>query len=124
MSVGKQLNQSSSRGNSRRSRPANKRRSRRTRRQGSGPRETEYPLITHTPKRYGVVFFKKIAEAKADLEALLAKAKEVDQLNIVIRAEPEGIDDELAQYGKVFEGEAWTLIHERRLEDGWYDKPQ
>ena len=88
------------------------------------PKEKEYPLITHTPKRYGVVFFKRIADAKADLDGLLEKAKEVDQLNIVIRAEPEGIDDELTKYGKVFCGEAWTLIHERRIQDGWYDEPR
>lgn len=133
MFIGSSLNQSSNenssnrgggnRGGGNQGRSNNKRRRSRNRRP-TPPKEPEYPLITHTPKRYGVVFFKRVSDAKLDLEALLEKAKEVDQLNIVIRAEPEGVDDELTKYGKVFAGEAWTLIHERRVEDGWYNEPQ
>lgn len=86
--------------------------------------EPQYPIIKHQPKRYGVVFYKRAEEAKADSENLLAKAKEVDQLNIVIRADTNMDDPELTCYGKVFAGEAWTTIHEKRVEDGWYDEPR
>lgn len=72
-------------------------------------------------RRYGVVFYDSIPAAKADLATLQSKAKEVDQLNIVIRAEADMDDAELNALGKVFAGAAWTLIHERRVSDGWYN---
>ncbi|MFW7381442.1 MAG: hypothetical protein ACOH5I_21715 [Oligoflexus sp.] len=75
------------------------------------------------PKRFGVVFYETHAQAKEDTAELLLKAKEVDQLNIVIRAEGSMDDPELIQYGKVYAGEAWTLIHHRRVEEGWYNEP-
>ena len=87
--------------------------------------EKDYSIPTekHIPKRYGVVFYDTIEAAKEDGTVLLDKAREVDQLNIVIRAESPMDDSQLLQYGKLFAGEAWTLIHERRVEDGWYNEP-
>ena len=73
---------------------------------------------------YGVVFFDTVEQAKRDLEGLAAKAGEVDQLNIVIQAEGPIEDEELAGIGKVFAGAAWTTIHTRRQEEGWYNSPQ
>lgn len=69
--------------------------------------------------------------AKADKETILKYCREpYDQVNIAIKAEgnmddPEllGLDDKV----KVYAGEAWFLIHQRRLEEDWYpdvDKPQ
>jgi hypothetical protein len=75
-------------------------------------------------QRYSVVFYDSPAAAKHDLEKLRGLRSEVDVLNIVIRAEPPFDDSDLTPIGKVFAGAAWTLIHERRKADGWYDKPQ
>ena len=51
-------------------------------------------------------------------------AKSVDQLNIVIRQEADMNIPDLLKHGKVFAGEAWALIHDRRVEDGWYEEPR
>lgn len=77
----------------------------------------------HIPKRFGVVFYDTFKQAKEDGAQLLEKAKEFDQLNIVIRAEGSMDDPQLLQYGKLYAGEAWTIIHERRLAEGWYEEP-
>jgi hypothetical protein len=74
-------------------------------------------------KRYGVVFYDNHAQAREDAATLQEKASSVDQLNIVIRAEGNMDDPELTKYGKVFAGEAWHLIHRRRVEEKWYDEP-
>jgi len=74
-------------------------------------------------RRYRVVFFDSLPQAKSDLEALRAQASECDQLNIVIRAEATMDDPDLTSIGKLFCGAAWALIHERRRVDGWYDNP-
>lgn len=76
------------------------------------------------PKRYGYVFYDSLFAAKADMENIRAKASEVDQLNIIIRAEGDMEDADLNKIGKVFAGAAWTLIHERRVEEGWYNEPR
>jgi hypothetical protein len=74
-------------------------------------------------RRYGVIFYDNHAQAREDAANLLEKSKEVDQLNIVIRAEGTMDDPELLKYGKIFAGEAWHLIHRRRVEEKWYDEP-
>ena len=99
-------------------------RKRSRRRRSHKKKEPEYESVVHVPKTYGVVFFKTLEEAKGELDSLLDRAKEVDQLNIVIRAEANMDDPDLLQYGKVFAGEAWALIHDRRVADGWYDEPR
>lgn len=80
----------------------------------------------HEVHRYDIVFYDTLAAAKADLAGIKEKAEKLDQLNIVIRAEG-GLDDPdlnaLAKV-KVFAGAAWTLIHERRVADGWYSEPR
>ena len=75
-------------------------------------------------KAYGLVFYDTFQAAKADLEKIKSQAQQVGQLNIVIRAETLAEDPELSAVGKVFAGAAWTLIHERRKADGWYDEPR
>jgi hypothetical protein len=74
-------------------------------------------------RRYGVIFYDNHAQAREDAATLLEKSKEVDQLNIVIRAEGTMDDPELLKYGKIFAGEAWHLIHRRRVDEKWYDEP-
>lgn len=77
-------------------------------------------------KRYGVAVFDTFMQAKSDLDALAAKAAEVDQLNVVIRAEGNMDDPDLTKIAnvKVFAGTAWALIHDRRIADGWYESPR
>lgn len=90
------------------------------------PQQPNVPDIIYKPgppKRYGVVFYDSLFAAKADLDTLRKKASDVDQLNIVIRAESDMDDQELTKIGKVFAGPAWTLVHERRVEEGWYNNP-
>jgi hypothetical protein len=80
----------------------------------------------HVTRRYGIAIYESFAAAKADKETIAARAKEVDQFNIVIRAEGNMDDPELLALGsvKIFAGSAWTLIHERRIQDGWYESPR
>ena len=86
----------------------------------------EEPPFRHTSQRYGVAIYESFAAAKADKDTIAAKAKDVDQFNLVIRAEGNMDDPDLLALGpiKVFAGSAWTLIHERRIQDGWYDSPR
>ena len=94
----------------------------------------------HEEKRYGVLFFDSPAEARQNWSKVTVALESVDQLNIVLRSEPQPgagttdlypddlpIEAEQAQEResiKIFSGAAWTLIHERRREDGWYDAPR
>ena len=74
-------------------------------------------------KTYKVVFYENLAQAREDALNLAELKASCGQLNIVVRTEG-GMDDPLLlQYGKVFAGEAWTLIHKRRVDDGWYNEP-
>lgn len=91
-------------------------------------REHKLPTQTarHVLHRYGLAIYDNFAQAKADLLRLQELANQYDQLNVVIRAEGNMDDPELTALGrvKVFAGAAWTLIHERRKQDGWYDEPR
>ena len=100
-----------------------RRRPNKNRDQNKGPKEPTPPVQKHIPKRYGVIFYDSLNGAKEDGATLLEKAKEVDQLNIVIRAEAPMDDPDLLQYGKIYAGAAWSLIHDRRVEEGWYNEP-
>ena len=84
------------------------------------------PPFRHVTRRYGVAVYDTFAAAKADKDHIAAKAKDFDQFNIVIKAEGNMDDPELLALGpvKVFAGAAWSLIHERRIQDGWYDTPR
>ncbi len=75
------------------------------------------------PKKYGIVFYNTLAAAKNDIDNIRSKARGLDQLNIVIRAEADMNDPDLNLIGKVFAGLAWATIHERRIAEGWYLDP-
>jgi len=47
----------------------------------------------------------------------------VDQFITGLGAEGTIADPELLKYGKIFAGEAWHLIHRRRVDEKWYDEP-
>lgn len=80
--------------------------------------------VRDVPKTYAVLFFNNFQDAINKIDEIKEKKKECDQLNIVLRAEEEVSDATLAPYGKVFRGAAWTLIHKRRVDGGWYARPQ
>lgn len=102
----------------------------RRRRRGEGSQRAEPTVELLTKKappvlrRYQVVFYDTHAQAREDSAQLAALKAACDQLNIVIRAEGGMDDPSLLPYGKIYAGEAWTLIHKRRVEDGWYNSPQ
>jgi hypothetical protein len=106
--------------------PENKSRQRRRRRpanaQGAQKPEAEV-LKKSAPvlKSYGVVFYENHILAKEDQETLKALSPQFDQLNIVIKAEGSMDDPELTIHGRVYAGEAWHLIHKRRVDDNWYN---
>jgi hypothetical protein len=77
-------------------------------------------------RRYQVMFFDSFQEAKAAVDRIKTASAHCDQLNLVIKAEGSMDDPELLGIDpkvKVFAGEAWHLIHTRRLEEKWYDSP-
>lgn len=101
-------------------------RDRKNRRRRRPPRQRQSPqqnVKKEKPKTYDVVFYESLHQAKNDMETLAAKAKDVDQLNIVIHAESPMDDPDLLQFGIIYAGEAWTTIHKRRVEEGWYQEP-
>ncbi len=73
-----------------------------------------------------VSYYPTFQSAREDQEKLAQLKAECDQLNIIIEEEAsvsaEQLEDdpELIKYGKVFAGAAWTMIHERREEEGFY----
>jgi hypothetical protein len=74
-------------------------------------------------RTYKAVYFDTLTQAKSDLNKLKGLASQCDQLNIIVRAEASMDDPDLTSIGKLFCGAAWTLIHDRRAADGWYNEP-
>lgn len=72
------------------------------------------------PRTLKVLFFKSLQEARQNLAQLEQEKSSCEQLNIVIKDEGPINDEELSRLGTVYAGEAWTLIHQRRMEEGWY----
>lgn len=81
------------------------------------------PYVPGTPKKYGAVVYETFAAAKSDLEQLAAKKAQFDELNIIVKQEGNMDDPELTPFGRIYAGAAWALIHERRVEEKWYDSP-
>ncbi len=106
--------------------PEQKGRPRRRRRggQGSDRGRSEAEVVKKGPpvlKKYAVVFYENHAQAREDQQRLAELKQDCDQLNIVIKAEGSMDDPELTQHGRVYAGDAWSLIHRRRVDDGWYN---
>ena len=101
----------------------NKKKSGKDRNRPRRRRRSSRPQKKRDPINYGVVFFDTVQAAKDGIMEIEEQAKSVDQLNIVIRAETDMDIPELTAHGKVFAGEAWALVHDRRVEDKWYDEP-
>ncbi len=91
-------------------------------------RDVDYSVYKIEPKKkYGVLFFETFKLAHEQKILILENCKDVDQLNVVIKAEGDMDDREILNIHpkvKLFAGAAWALLHERRVEDGWYNTPQ
>ena len=87
-------------------------------------RKNSKPQVKRKLINYGVLFFDTTQKAIESIMEIEETAKSVDQLNIVIRQEADMHIPELASHGKIFAGEAWALIHDRRVEEGWYNEPR
>ncbi|MFK7825850.1 MAG: hypothetical protein AB8G05_16980 [Oligoflexales bacterium] len=77
-------------------------------------------------KKYAVLFYDSFIAAKSDSQTIKDQCQSCDQLNIVIKAEGNMDDADLLGLDPkvmVYAGAAWTSIHERRKEEGWYDSP-
>ncbi|MCY4380881.1 MAG: hypothetical protein OXC40_04865 [Proteobacteria bacterium] len=75
-------------------------------------------------KKMKVIFFKTFKEAHQNLSLIADSTSDCDQLNVVIDEEGDMNDQQIKSVGekvRVFAGEAWSLIHKRREEDGWYE---
>ena len=77
-------------------------------------------------RNYALLVFETLDEAHAKLAEIKDKASNVDQLNVLIKAESDMGDPTLNEIEKVkvYAGSAWNIIHERRQEEGWYDAKQ
>lgn len=89
--------------------------------------EAAHPAPAETIDRFfQVIFFDSFAAAKSSAEDIRQQCSGCDQLNVVIRAEGNMDDEEILGLDpkvRVYAGAAWTLIHERRQSDGWYQSP-
>ena len=87
----------------------------------------KYNRTISAKKKYKLVIYETFHAAKEDRQNIINLSAQCDQLNICIREEGDMDDQDLVSLSpslKVFAGQAWTVIHERRKEDGWYDSPQ
>lgn len=73
-------------------------------------------------KSYALAVFASFLEAYSAVDQLRAFAASFDQVNIVIEQEGDMADPKLCEVGVVYAGAAWALIHQRRLESGWYEE--
>ena len=108
--------------------PEQKGRPRRRRRSGQSAERgrSEAEVVKKGPpvlRKYAVVFYENHGLAREDIAKLQELSADCDQLNIIIKAEGSMDDPELTAYGRVYAGEAWSLIHRRRVDDGWYNEP-
>lgn len=90
---------------------------------GRGPAPFKQKKI-HLPTTYDVLFYKTLREAEADEPRIRTKAAAVDQFNVVVEAEDLTEDYPFADVAELYCGAAWTLIHRRRVDDGWYSDRQ
>tara|TARA_B100002052_G_C15401538_1_gene384205 strand:+ start:164 stop:427 length:264 start_codon:yes stop_codon:yes gene_type:complete len=78
-------------------------------------------------RRYKLLVYDTPQAVLQNLVQIKKTASQCDQLNIVIRQEGDMDNPKILSIApqiKLFCGEAWALIHERRFEDGWYDSLQ
>ena len=76
-------------------------------------------------KKIGIIFFQDFKQARFNSDQLKVYCNSCDQLNVVIEQEGDMDDSSLLSLHpkiKVYAGEAWTVIHRRRIDEGWYSK--
>ncbi|MBI2601649.1 MAG: hypothetical protein HYW48_01220 [Deltaproteobacteria bacterium] len=74
-------------------------------------------------KKYHLIFFETFSEAKTSLGKIASLLQECEQVNVVIREEGSMDDKDILGLDpkiRLYAGKAWTTIHERRKEEGFY----
>ena len=74
--------------------------------------------------KYNLIFFETFSEAKTSLEKIASLLQECEQVNVVIREEGNMDDRDILELDpkiRLYAGKAWTTIHERRKEEGFYN---
>jgi hypothetical protein len=83
-----------------------------------------YQIKSENPKRTTQIkFFQRHSEAVSETKSLIDISKEVDLLYVAIKQEnlaAKVIFTDLPKNIKVYFGEAWYLIHKRRVEENYY----
>jgi hypothetical protein len=67
-----------------------------------------------------VLFFETFVEAEGSLSKIEEASKPGQELSLVVHQEHVMEGTPLNTYGRLFCGEAWWIIHHRRVEEGWY----
>jgi len=70
-----------------------------------------------------ILFFSNFNETKAEKERLTKLCDKYDAVYLIIKEENKEEHQEfllLSQKIKIYTGNAWTLIFNRRIEEGWY----
>lgn len=72
------------------------------------------------PKKYGILFVESVAKAIELHKNKLPELEGVEELHISIAAEGNREIEELLPGAKVFAGNAWATVLQRRVEENWY----
>ena len=77
-------------------------------------------------KIYKYVVYDTFENAKNDLNNLKDQCKDCDRLDVVIKQEGDMNDKDITAIDKkivIYAGQAWYLIHTRRISQKWYEDP-
>lgn len=92
-----------------------------------GTKQHDYSeYVASQPQHYSFKLYETFAEARSHAGEIAEACATCDRLNVIIKAEGDMNDPELIRIDpkvKVYAGAAWALIHERRLEERWYESP-
>ena len=80
-----------------------------------------------SPIKYSILFYDNFDLVLLDEKNIQETCHSCDQLNIVVSQEGDMDRQEILSLNskiKLFAGKAWTLVHTRRKDDGWYSQPR
>ena len=85
--------------------------------------KTSNPLA-YSQQNYNYKVFTSFDQARSACNQLKKLCESCDKLNVVIKQEGDMNDPTILNVSDkitIFAGEAWYLIHQRRIEEGWYN---
>lgn len=92
-----------------------------------GPVEPEFAdYKPQKPNVYKFLCYDTHLLARQAEEEIKTMCETCDKLNIILKAEGHMDDPVITGISEkitIYAGEAWTLIHTRRLEENWYEMP-